>query len=122
MLHGGLTAANPAAAIVLNLKGLDLALFIAGTAPQLLGEGLVTAIPFLALLTVFTTQMKLSRRTAVIAAWIGSAALFGLLHLSTYQWHLGQVLLIHRHGPPGAEPAVSDHQESVGVDHHPYRQ
>lgn len=90
----GLTAANPAAAIIVQLRGLDLVLFLASTAPQLLGEELVTAIPFLALLTLGVNAMKLSRRNAIILAWIGSAVLFGALHLSTYQWHLGQVLLI----------------------------
>ena len=59
-----------------------------------LGEELITIIPFLALLTFLTARCGLSRRVAIIGAWIGSAMLFGALHLSTYQWHLGQVLLI----------------------------
>ncbi len=89
----GLTSANPAAAILLQLHGADLALFVAATAPQLLGEELVTIIPFLALLTLLS-HLKSPRKVAILVAWIGSAALFGMLHLSTYQWHLGQVLLI----------------------------
>lgn len=94
MMRLELTAANPVAAIMLQLHGADLALFIAATAPQLLGEELITVIPFLALLTFLTARCGLSRRVAIIGAWIGSALLFGTLHLSTYQWHLGQVLLI----------------------------
>ncbi|MDP3593743.1 CPBP family intramembrane glutamic endopeptidase [Phenylobacterium sp.] len=89
-----LTAANPVVALMHQLHGADLALFIAATAPQLLGEELITIIPFLALLTFLTARCGLSRRVAIIGAWIGSAMLFGALHLSTYQWHLGQVLLI----------------------------
>lgn len=89
-----LTAANPIAAIMLQLHGADLAVFIAATAPQLLGEELITIIPFIALLTFLTARCGLSRRVAIGGAWIGSALLFGALHLSTYQWHLGQVLLI----------------------------
>ena len=89
-----LTAANPVVALMHQLHGADLALFIAATAPQLLGEELITIIPFLALLTFLTARCGLSRRVAIIGAWIGSALLFGALHLSTYQWHLGQVLLI----------------------------
>lgn len=89
-----LTAANPVVALMHQLRGADLALFIAATAPQLLGEELITIIPFLALLTFLTARCGLSRRVAIIGAWIGSAMLFGALHLSTYQWHLGQVLLI----------------------------
>jgi membrane protease YdiL (CAAX protease family) len=89
-----LTAANPIAAILLQLHGGDLTLFIAATAPQILGEELITIIPFIALLTFLSVRCGLSRKVAILGAWIGSAALFGLLHLSTYQWHLGQVLLI----------------------------
>lgn len=40
------------------------------------------------------SHLKSPRKVAILVAWIGSAALFGMLHLSTYQWHLGQVLLI----------------------------
>lgn len=89
-----LTAANPAAAILLQLHGGELALFIAATAPQILGEELITIIPFIALLTLFSGRCGVSRKVAILGAWIGSAVLFGALHLSTYQWHLGQVLLI----------------------------
>lgn len=93
VMRVGLTSANPVAATLLELKGVDLALFVAATAPQLLGEELATIIPFLALLTLLS-HLKAPRKVAIAVAWIGSAALFGALHLSTYQWHLGQVLLI----------------------------
>ncbi|KRB48751.1 CPBP family intramembrane glutamic endopeptidase [Phenylobacterium sp. Root700] len=93
VMRVGLTSANPVGAILLKLQGADLALFVAATAPQLLGEELVTIIPFLALLTALSTH-KAPRKVAILVAWIGSAALFGALHLSTYQWHLGQALLI----------------------------
>lgn len=89
-----LTAANPVAAILLQLDGGERALFIAATAPQILGEELITVIPFIALLTFLSVRCGLSRKAAILGAWIGSAVLFGALHLSTYQWHLGQVLLI----------------------------
>lgn len=94
MMRLELTAANPVVAMMHQLQGADLALSIAATAPQLLGEELITIIPFLALLTLLTARCGLSRRVAIIGAWIGSALLFGALHLPTYQWHLGQVLLI----------------------------
>lgn len=89
-----LTVANPAIEILPQLHGADLALFIAATAPQLLGEELATIIPLIALLTFLTVRCGVSRRVAIFGAWTGSAALFGALHLSTYQWHLGQALLI----------------------------
>ena len=46
------------------------------------------------MLTFFSVRCGLSRKVAILGAWIGSAVLFGLLHLPTYQWNLGQVLLI----------------------------
>ena len=89
-----LTAANPAVAILRQLHGGDLALFIAASAPQIMGEELITIIPFIAVLSFLSTRCGVSRKAAIFGAWIGSAVLFSALHLSTYQWHLGQVLLI----------------------------
>lgn len=64
-----------------------MALFAASTLPQLLGEELVTILPFLALLTLFTRVSGAKRKTAVVAAWLLSGLLFGTLHLSTYGWN-----------------------------------
>lgn len=89
-----LTAANPSAAMLEQLHGLELGLFIASTLPQLLGEELVTVLPFLGLLTAFHGLLGWSRRTSILLAWVISAGLFGILHLSTYEWRLGQVLAV----------------------------
>lgn len=94
MMQASLTTANPAIALMLDLHGLGLAGFFATTGLQLLGEELVTVLPLLALLTLFRHGLRAPRRAAVLAAWIGSALIFGALHLSTYQWHFGQALLI----------------------------
>lgn len=85
--------ANPVMMLLPQMKGADMATFIAGTAPQLLGEELVTVAPLLAFLALFH-RLGWARRPAVAAAWIGSALIFGALHLPTYQWHYGQALII----------------------------
>jgi membrane protease YdiL (CAAX protease family) len=94
LLQVGETAPNPAAAMLRNLQGVERIAFVAGTAPQILGEELVAILPFLGLLTLLQARGKLSRRTAILLAWIGSSLLFGALHLPTYQWRFGQALLV----------------------------
>jgi len=90
----GVAAVNPVAGLLARLDGWERVVFIAGTAPQLLGEELITILPFLALLALFHRGLKLALRLSVLAAWILSAVIFGLLHLSTYDWNLAQVLLV----------------------------
>lgn len=62
--------------------------------PQLLGEELLTILPFLALLWWLHGRMKLQRRSAVMLAWLLSAIPFALVHLPTYGWNLLQCLVI----------------------------
>lgn len=70
------------------------ALAFAAMVPQLLGEELLTLLPFLALLWCLATCLKVQRRTAVVLAWILSTIPFALAHLPTYHWDLMQCLLI----------------------------
>lgn len=82
---------DPAAAAA---KGGDaIPAHFAGALPQLMGEELLTIIPFLALLWVGATKLGWSRRTAVIVALVISSLWFGAVHLPTYDWNLGQALL-----------------------------
>ena len=64
------------------------------TAPQLLGEEIITILPFLALLTLFTRRLGSTRKAAILWAWLLSALLFGLIHLPTYDWNLIQCVVI----------------------------
>ena len=68
--------------------------FFAKTLPQLLGEELVTMLPFLALLTLLTTRLRVGRRAAIVGAWLISSLLFGLIHLPTYDWNLIQCIAV----------------------------
>lgn len=90
----GAAHANPATEIVVQLPVAQRAIFLAGTAPQLLGEELVTILPFLAILTLCHRRLGLPRGAAIAIAWIVSAMIFGALHLSTYGWNIVQVLLL----------------------------
>lgn len=87
-------SANPAIAKASELSPGGLFLFLIQTAIQLVGEEVLTVIPMLALLHGFVACAGLSRTAGVRLAWLGSAVLFGLLHLPTYKWDFTQCLLI----------------------------
>ncbi|MDR0216805.1 MAG: CPBP family intramembrane metalloprotease [Comamonas sp.] len=91
-LHG--MEANPVFDAMTTQSAADQSLFFLRTIPQLLGEELVTMLPLLALMTLFHSRMGLSRRAAIILAWLLSAMLFGALHLPTYGWNLVQCLVV----------------------------
>jgi uncharacterized protein len=85
---------NAAAA---QLSGMDTAeriAFFAKTLPQLLGEEVVTLLPFLALMVALTTWFGAGRKGAIVGAWLVSSLLFGLIHLPTYDWNLIQCIVI----------------------------
>jgi membrane protease YdiL (CAAX protease family) len=80
-----------------QLKAMDTAeriAFFAKTLPQLLGEELLTMLPFLALLAVLPRWLGVGRKGAIVGAWLISALLFGLLHLPTYDWNLVQCVVV----------------------------
>ncbi|ABI40365.1 Abortive infection protein [Shewanella sp. MR-4] len=68
--------------------------FFLRTIPQLFGEEIITVFPFLALMWLLHTHFGVQRKTAIIIAWIGSAILFGMVHLPTYQWNWVQCLIV----------------------------
>lgn len=86
--------ANPIFARFHTMTGADRVLFFVKTIPQLFGEEILTILPFLALVTLLSGRAGLSRRWAIVGAWILSAAWFGALHLPTYGWDLAQCLVI----------------------------
>ncbi len=87
-------SANAATAQLAAMDTSDRVLFYAKTIPQLLGEELITLLPFLALLHVFCARIGVGRKRAVIAAWLISSLIFGLLHLPTYNWNWVQCIFI----------------------------
>lgn len=87
----GAATANPVVSELGRMGALQEVLFFASTIPQLVGEELITVIPLLAVMAL-CVRKGADRRAALLAGWIVSAALFGVLHLSTYGWSLGQAL------------------------------
>ncbi|WP_185830073.1 MULTISPECIES: CPBP family intramembrane glutamic endopeptidase [Stenotrophomonas] len=67
--------------------------FFSMSAVQLLGEELVTLLPFLVLLTALRrTTMK--PWVALCLTWFATSLMFGALHLPTYGWNFAQALLV----------------------------
>ncbi|MGI3169917.1 CPBP family intramembrane glutamic endopeptidase [Pseudooceanicola sp. C21-150M6] len=85
------TASNPAGDRVTGAIGLDQIYFFGWTAIQLLGEEIFTILPFLAFLAFLDRRMK--RKPAVVIAALGTAVIFALVHLPTYQWHVPQAVI-----------------------------
>lgn len=88
------TAGNAAGNGLANAPAAELVAFYVGTGIQLLGEELIVIIPFLATLSILHLKFGVSRKQAIIWAWVISAIYFGLLHLPTYGWNIIQVLVI----------------------------
>lgn len=75
------TNANPVAAQLSQVSTSQLTLFFLETVPQLLGEELVTILPFLAITYFAYSRMDLSRGSSILIAWLLTALIFALLHL-----------------------------------------
>lgn len=90
----GSVTANAGVAGAADLEGALLASFFAKVGLQMLGEELLTILPFLALLTWLHGKAGLGRNPAVLAAWLLSALIFGLLHLPTYGWNFVQCVVV----------------------------
>ncbi|MFF2388671.1 CPBP family intramembrane glutamic endopeptidase [Agromyces sp. NPDC058104] len=73
---------------------VDAVALYVGSGIQLVGEEVFTLLPFLAVLYLLFAKAGLSRRTAIVLAWIASALWFGAAHLPTYGWNVAQSFLI----------------------------
>jgi uncharacterized protein len=88
------TTSNAANALLIGMDTAARIAFFTKTIPQLLGEELVTMLPFLALMYVLSNRFGVGRRSAIVAAWLISSLIFGLIHLPTYDWNLIQCVVI----------------------------
>jgi len=70
-----------------------IALYV-GSGIQLIGEELFVVLPFLALMYVLFAKAGVSRKTAIILAWIISSVWFGAAHLPTYDWNWVQAIVV----------------------------
>jgi len=110
----GTVTANAGVAGAAGLEGAQLASYFAKVGLQLLGEELITILPFLALLWYLHARVGLSRNAAVLAAWLLSAIAFGLLHLPTYDWNVVAVPGGNRQRSAGADLGLCLDQEHLG--------
>ena len=83
-------APNPLAASAAVMSAAELARTFLSTAPQLLGEELLTILPFLAILHLAMVRWGLGRRSALALALLGSTLIFCAAHLPTYGWNWAQ--------------------------------
>lgn len=90
----GTATPNAAISDAAQLGGARLLNFFSKVALQLLGEELITVLPFLAVLAFCRARVGLGRNISVVVAWLISAAAFGLIHLPTYDWNFVQCLVV----------------------------
>lgn len=86
-------APNPVVNEIGNMSPQQLVLTLLPTVPQLIGEELIALLPFLAVLWVCVTRLRLSRRAGVLIALVVSSLIFGAAHLPTYDWNWAQALI-----------------------------
>jgi uncharacterized protein len=97
---GGLVATlfgatpNGATSQLANLDTAGRIAFYAKTLPQLLGEEVITLLPFLALLQGLSKGLGVGRKGGIVGAWLATSVLFGLIHLPTYGWNWVQCILV----------------------------
>jgi len=85
---------NPAMAQLSQLDTAERIAFLAKTIPQLLGEEVITLLPFLAFLQWLSTRWGMGRKGAIIGAWLATSLVFGLIHLPTYDWNWIQCIFV----------------------------
>ena len=88
------TNSNPAIAGLVDLTDFEKILFFLKTIPQLFGEEIFTILIFLALLSFASNKLNISRKKAILIAWLFSSILFALIHLPTYNWNFLQCILV----------------------------
>jgi membrane protease YdiL (CAAX protease family) len=84
------TTANPAITAMTSMSIGDYIRRLIPTAPQLLGEELLTILPFLAILWYATQRLGVGKKVAIFTALVGSTLLFAAAHLPTYNWQYAQ--------------------------------
>jgi hypothetical protein len=85
------TTRNAGVAGLAEQSGLDRIMFFVRSVPQLFGEEVFSILPFLALLWLFTKR-GMSRKGAIVLAWLLVAVLFAAAHLPTYGYNVIQAL------------------------------
>ncbi|MEP6634586.1 MAG: CPBP family intramembrane glutamic endopeptidase [Luteimonas sp.] len=85
-------SANPVIEDIGSLAPAAVVNMFATSGVQLIGEELVTILPFLALVTLLN-RLGFKPWLTIGLSWIVTSLAFGALHLPTYDWHAGQALI-----------------------------
>jgi uncharacterized protein len=85
---------NPVNSVLVEASNTARILFYLKTLPQLFGEEVVSILPFLAILWFCHEKLTMTRKQALISAWLCTALIFGALHLPTYDWNFLQCFLV----------------------------
>jgi membrane protease YdiL (CAAX protease family) len=91
---GAGTSANPMNAELAHLSLGDRVLTFVAMIPQLVGEEVMTLVPFLAVLTLGVSVLHLSKRSSIVLAVVTAAVFFAAIHLPTYGWNILQCLAV----------------------------
>lgn len=76
-----------------ELNTIERVLMFVKMAIQLVGEELLTILPFLFILQLCVENFRLSRKAGIWIAFLVTAVIFGAIHLPTYHWNLVQALV-----------------------------
>jgi membrane protease YdiL (CAAX protease family) len=87
------STANQAVSGVGQMAGGDRLTFFALTGIQLIGEEVMSILPFLALMYWLCGQGRMGRKGAIVIATLIVAVLFAAEHLPTYNWNVLQALV-----------------------------
>jgi membrane protease YdiL (CAAX protease family) len=87
------TAPNPVGDLLSGLTPGAIPGFFAMTGLQLVGEELVTVIPFLAVM-VLMRRLGVSRGASILIGALAAALAFAAMHFPTYQWHVLQAVVL----------------------------
>ncbi|MEA4988474.1 MAG: CPBP family intramembrane glutamic endopeptidase [Anaerovorax sp.] len=86
-------SSNPLAGILHSSSLQEKFIIYLKIIPMLLGEELITIIPFLIVLEFSYKHLNFSRKKAIIITWVVTSLFFGAIHLPTYSWNIVQAII-----------------------------
>lgn len=94
LIEGRAVDSNPAVAGLPKLTTSERVLFLRKTGPQRFGEEVYTFLLLLAMMYFLVSRLRVSRRAAIVCAWLSTAVLSGLIRLPTSNWNVVLVVLL----------------------------
>lgn len=85
---------NPASGILADLGPADRVATFLSMVPQLIGEEVMSVLPFLALVVLLVRVLRAPQWVGVTVATLATAVMFGLVHLPTYGGNVLQCVAV----------------------------